>query len=198
MENNLSEITPDSEKKEPLKKRSAAMGFFIDTIETILLALVLFVGINAISSRVHVQNISMKPTLQSGDMLLINKLAYKLGKPHHGDIIVFHFQGNTEEDYIKRLIGLPGDDVKVENGIVTVNGYDLTEPYIAAKPNYQGEWIVPEGQFFVLGDNRNLSSDSHEWGFVDMTDVVGKALFAYWPFDRIKSFIQPDLVLASQ
>jgi len=140
----------------------------------------------------------MKPTLQEGDLLLVNKLAYKWSEPKHGDVIVFHFQGSKNEDYIKRLIGLPGDEVRVENGIVYVNDHALNEPYIAAKPAYSGTWNVPEGQLFVLGDNRNNSSDSHHWGFVPMEDVVGKALFIYWPFDEARSLIIPDLVNAAQ
>lgn len=199
MENNLSVITPDQEVRTPKKKeRSSVMGFLVDTIETILLALILFLAINAVSSRVIVENISMKPTLQEGELLLVNKLAYKLGKPDHGDIVVFHFQGNKNDDYIKRLIGLPGDEVKVSNGTVYVNGYALTEPYIAAPPAYEGTWKIPEGQLFVLGDNRNNSSDSHQWGFVDMKDIVGTAIFAYWPIDRMRSLSIPDLVQAAQ
>ncbi len=198
MENNLPEIIPDKDIQEPKKKRSSAMGFFIDTIETILMAIVLFLVINTVSSRVRVENISMKPTLQPGELLLVNKLAYKWSEPDHGDIIVFHFQGNTDNDYIKRLIGLPGDEIKVSNGTVYVNGYALTEPYIAELPSYDGTWIVPDEQLFVLGDNRNNSSDSHYWGYVDLEDVVGKAIFKYWPLDQARSLSIPDLVQAAK
>jgi len=170
----------------------------IDSTETILLALVLFFGINVVSSRVIVENISMKPTLQPGELLLINKLAYKLGSPRHGDIVVFHYQGNPNEDYIKRLIGLPGDVVHVSEGVVNINNFALYEPYIAAPPTYEGTWTVPDGKYFVLGDNRNNSSDSHQWGFVSMEDVVGEAIFIYWPLDRIQSLNIPDLVQAAQ
>ncbi|MFH1445904.1 MAG: signal peptidase I [Chloroflexota bacterium] len=198
MNNYQTQLTPEAPEKVPGKKRSAWLGFLIDTVETILLALVLFLGINAISSRVVVENISMKPTLQPGELLLVNKLAYKLGSPDHGDIIVFHYQGNPNEDYIKRLIGLPGDVVHVSEGVVYVNNFALNEPYIAAPPSYENTWTVPDGQFFVLGDNRNNSSDSHQWGFVLMEDVVGEAIFIYWPLDRIQSLNIPDLVQAAQ
>lgn len=198
MNNYQTQLTPEAPEKVPGKKRSAWLGFLIDTVETILLALVLFLGINAISSRVVVENISMKPTLQPGELLLVNKLAYKLGSPDHGDIIVFHYQGNPNEDYIKRLIGLPGDMVHVSEGVVYVNDFALNEPYIAAPPSYENTWTVPDGQFFVLGDNRNNSSDSHQWGFVSMEDVVGEAIFIYWPLDRIQSLNIPDLVQAAQ
>jgi len=198
LDNYQTQLTPESPWKEPGKKHSAWLGFLIDSTETILLALVLFFGINAVSSRVIVENISMKPTLQPGELLLINKLAYKLGSPRHGDIVVFHYQGNPNEDYIKRLIGLPGDVVHVSEGVVNINNFALYEPYIAAPPTYEGTWTVPDGKYFVLGDNRNNSSDSHQWGFVSMEDVVGEAIFIYWPLDRIQSLNIPDLVQAAQ
>lgn len=197
MENFNAQITPQEQPIKPAKKRSGFGGFLIDTFETIIIALLLFLAINAVSSRVRVENISMKPTLQPGNLLIVNKLAYKWSEPKHGDIIVFHFQGNKSEDYIKRLIGLPGDKVVVHNGIVYVNDVGLKEPYIMDVPGYEGSWIVPESQFFVLGDNRNNSSDSHQWGFVPVEDVVGKAICIYWPFDRIKSLSMPDLVSAA-
>ncbi|MFZ3071031.1 MAG: signal peptidase I [Anaerolineaceae bacterium] len=169
----------------------------MDTLETILLALILFFVINAVSSRVRVENISMKPTLQPDYLLVVNKVAYKWGEPGHGDIIVFHFQGNKNEDYIKRVIGIPGDQVEVSDGVVSVNGHPLTEPYIAELPLYEGTWNVPANKLFVLGDNRNNSSDSHQWGFVDQKDVVGKAVFIYYPFNEIRSLSVPDQVQAA-
>lgn len=198
MENITSEITPEEPGKKPGDKRAGVLGFLIDTFETLLLALLLFLVINGVSSRVRVENISMKPTLQPGNLLLVNKLAYKWGEPKHGDVIVFHYQGSKNDDYIKRLIGLPGDVVTVKNRIVYVNDIGLTEPYIADLPAYEGSWTVPEGNVFVLGDNRNNSSDSHQWGFVDMKDIVGKALFIYWPLDAARSLTMPDLVKAAQ
>jgi signal peptidase I len=192
-----SEVTPQPEVNEPPKKKSRG-GFWLDTLETIVMALLLFLAINAVSSRVRVENISMEPTLQPGYLLIVNKLAYKVGQPQHGDIIVFHYMGNPNEDYIKRVIGLPGDEVRVEGGVVNVNGYALKEPYIADFPAYSGTWVVPDGSLFVLGDNRNNSSDSHQWGFVEMKDVVGKAVFIYYPFNVIGSLVIPDLVQAAR
>ena len=174
-----------------------AHGFWRDLIETVLMAVVLFLLLNAATSRVRVYNISMQPTLHEGNLLVVNKLAYKLGEPKHGDIIVFHYQGTVTEDYIKRVIGLPGDTVDIGNGIVRVNGQAITEPYIADLPGYTGTWKVPEGELFVLGDNRNHSSDSHDWGFVEQEWVVGKAIIVYWPIDRIRVLISPDLVHAA-
>ena len=172
------------------------MGFFIDTIETILLALLLFLAINALSARVRVENISMKPTLQPGEFLLVNRVAYKIGKPSIGDIIVFHAPGESDVDYIKRIVGLPGDDVAISDGIVYVNSFPLYESYIAEPPNYIGTWTVPTGEYFVLGDNRNNSSDSHMWGFVPHDDIVGRAILIYWPLSEISLLRTPDMVQA--
>lgn len=190
-ETNVVEPTP---QPAPEKK---AHGFWRDLIETILMAVVLFLLLNAATSRVRVYNVSMQPTLFEGNLLVVNKLAYKLGEPKHGDIIVFHYQGTVTEDYIKRVIGLPGDTINVSNGVVKVNGQAITEPYIAELPGYTGQWKVPEGELFVLGDNRNHSSDSHDWGFVQKDWVVGKAIVVYWPLDRIRVLLNPDLVKAA-
>jgi signal peptidase I len=88
------------------------------------------------------------------------------------------------EDYIKRIIGLPGENVRITNGVVFINNVPLVEPYIAAPPDYSGGWTVPAGQLFVLGDNRNNSADSHVWGFLPVKNILGKALVVYWPFPR--------------
>lgn len=155
--------------------------FAFDLIETLLLAVVLYFGINAISARVRVDGFSMNPTLQDGEYVLVSKLSYRLGEPQHGDIIVFEYPGQIMQDLIKRIIGLPGDTVIISNASVYVNGEMLVEPYIAASPLYQGQWQVPEGYLFVLGDNRNDSSDSHSWGLLPMENVIGKAILIYWP-----------------
>lgn len=178
----------------PEKKAS---GFWRDMLETILMAVVLFLLLNAVTSRVRVYNVSMQPTLYEGNLLVVNKLAYKLGDPKRGDIIVFHYHGTPTEDYIKRVIGLPGDTINVKNGIVQVNGQALTEPYIAELPGYTGSWTVPDGELFVLGDNRNHSSDSHDWGFVKQEWVVGRAIILYWPLDSIRILSNTDLVFAA-
>ncbi|HSB00691.1 MAG TPA: signal peptidase I [Anaerolineales bacterium] len=155
--------------------------FFLDILETIILAVVLYFGINAVSARVRVDGFSMRPTLQDGEYILVNKLAYKTGEPVRGDIIVFIFPVNPQEDLIKRVIGLPGETVSVHNGVVTVNGVPLTEPYIASPPAYDGDWVVPQDELFVLGDNRNDSRDSHQWSFLPIENVIGKAVVIYWP-----------------
>jgi signal peptidase I len=180
------------------EKKAQARRMIIDIIETIVLALVLYFGIDAISARVRVQNISMQPTLYEGEFVLVSKISYKFGPPMTGDIIVFHAPTEPGEDFVKRVIGTPGDTVKVSQGKVYVNDYRLDEPYIADVPNYEGEWVVPSGQLFVLGDNRNQSSDSHRWGFVPMDKVVGKALMIYWPFNQAAILEHHDVVRAAQ
>jgi signal peptidase I len=153
----------------------------LDIVETIVLAVLLFLGINTISARVRVDGFSMRPTLEDGEFVLVNRLAYRLGDHQRGDIIVFHFPMDPDQELIKRVIGLPGDTVTIENGIVQVNGQPLSEPYIAAPPAYPGTWQVTEGHLFVLGDNRNDSSDSHSWGLLPVENVIGKAILIYWP-----------------
>ena len=182
---------------EPHHGRPGWLTFLIETVQTIVLAVVLYFLIDSVIARVRVENISMLPTLQPGEFLLVNKMAYKLSDINGGDIVVFHFPQDPREDYIKRVIGVPGDVISVQSGKVSVNNQPLTEPYISASPQYTGSWTVPEGQLFVLGDNRNQSSDSHSWGFVPLENVVGKALVVYWPFDQFKILSQPLIVNAA-
>jgi signal peptidase I len=157
----------------------------VDIIETIILSVALFLGINMISARIRVESISMQPTLHAGNFVLVNKIAYKLGYPERGDVIVFRYPPDPEQvPYIKRIIGLPGDRVRIFDGKVSVNDQILVEPYIAATTHQGGEWTVPENALFVMGDNRNNSSDSRSWGMVPMENVIGKAEVVYWPPDK--------------
>lgn len=168
-----------------------------EALKTVLLALVLYFAISTVTDRVRVQNISMQPTLREGELLVVYKWAYRFGEIYRGDIIVFHHNRQPPEDYIKRVIGLPGDTVTIRDGQVYINSESIDEPYISAPPDYEGEWIVPEGGLFVLGDNRNRSSDSHIWGFVAMSDVVGRAVVIYWPPSSVRLFDHIDLAKAS-
>jgi signal peptidase I len=175
------EIQVPEELQLPEQEKIHWGRFALDIIETLVLAVVLFLGINAVSARVRVDGFSMIPTLQDGEFVLVSKLNYQFGKPERGDIIVFHYPMDPQQELIKRVIGLPGDMIGVQNGKVSVNGQVLDEPYIAATPAYSGNWKVPDDQLFVLGDNRNDSSDSHSWGFLPSEKVVGKAVVIYWP-----------------
>ena len=179
MYNQQSEYTP--EPSPPREKRSGFMRFLVDVLETLILSVILFVSINVVSARIRVDGASMEPTLVTGEYVIVNRLSYRMGSPQRGDIIVFHFPRNPEEEYIKRIVGLPGDEIQAREGAIFVNGQSLDEFYLSVKTNYTGTWQVPEGQLFVLGDNRNNSSDSHDWGTVPMEYVVGKAVLVYWP-----------------
>ena len=170
-----------SELQESNEKRSGFLRFVVDIVETLILSVILFAAINAVSARIRVDGASMEPTLQSGEFVIVNKLAYVIGQPKTGDVIVFHFPRDPEQEYIKRVIGLPGDQVVIQEGRVTVNGQLLEEEYIAASPVYEATLDVPSDSLFVLGDNRNNSSDSHSWGPVPVEYVVGKAILIYWP-----------------
>ncbi len=179
----MQNLQPESQLEPPLsaQEKTDWKRFLIDLFETVGLAVVLFLIINTVSARVRVDGFSMLPTLHDGEFVLVNKLAYQWGTPTRGDIIVFRSTTTNDLDLIKRIMGLPGDKINIHNGQVIVNGQTLAEPYINAVPNYSGEWQVPEGYLFVLGDNRNDSSDSHAWGFLPEKNVIGKAMLIYWP-----------------
>jgi len=182
----LSESTPQTPT--PLAKPAAEPNHRQPTevvvreiIETLLLTFFIFWLINSFVGRYRIDGLSMNPTLADGQYLLINNFSYYLSEPVRGDIIVFHHP-NSELNLIKRVIGLPGDTVVIQNRQVSVNGVLLDEPYIESPPTYSGRWEVPNGQYFVLGDNRNSSSDSHTWSFLPKENIVGKADVIYYPF----------------
>ena len=175
------ESSGEGQEQEQEQEKINWKRFLLDIAETLVLAVVLFIGINVVSARVRVDGFSMRPTLEDGEFVLVSKVSYQLGEINRGDIIVFDFPLNPDEELIKRVIGLPGDKVVVENGKVSVNGKVLDEPYIAQTPNYSGKWKVAEGEVFVLGDNRNNSNDSKDWGLLPQENVVGKAILIYWP-----------------
>ena len=166
---------------QPAAKRKQPTSLLIREIaETLLLTLFIFWIVNTATGRFRIEGHSMLPTLQEGEYVIINKLSYYLEDPERGDIIVLNFPNDRSRDFIKRVIGIPGDYIEVDNGQVMINGTILDEPYINAQPNYSGTWQVPEDQYFVLGDNRNNSSDSHNWSFLPQEDIVGKAWLIYW------------------
>ena len=128
----------------------------------------------------------MAPHITSGETVLIDTITYRLRGPARGDIIAFRHQGPTPETFIKRIIGLPGDRVRIVRGRVLVNGTQLNEPYVAFPDtrSFQ-EVVVPADSLYVLGDNRVASDDSRSWGFVARGDVLGKAIAGIWPLGRL-------------
>lgn len=154
-----------------------------DIIETAILVIFIFVVMRFVVQSYHVEGTSMEPGLSTSEYVAVNKIAYDFGhSPQRGDVIIFHYPKDPSVDYIKRVIGLPGDTVTLTEKTVSVNGTQLKEPYISSPSNPQGEkWVVPANSYFVLGDNRPVSDDSRYWGFVPKDDIVGKAVFVFWP-----------------
>ena len=176
--------------------RPATRRILVEIIQTVVLALVLFFAINFISARIRVDGSSMEPTFHNGDYVIVNRLTYQWGEIQRGDVVVFPYPLSPEEDYIKRVIGLPGDRVAIYGGNVYVNGQRIEEPYISSAPaNDAAETVVPEGYVYVLGDNRNASSDSRSWGPLEIEAILGKAVFRYYPFDSIGIIDHPVLVV---
>lgn len=136
---------------------------------------------------VRVEGTSMLPMLEDQDRLFINKLAYRVGDIHRGDVVVFLYPNDRQKSYIKRVIALPGDDLRIDHGRVYVNGKLLAEKYVPprfADDRSLPETIVPQHQYFVMGDHRSISSDSRDFGPVDRELIYGKAAFVYWPMDQ--------------
>lgn len=156
----------------------------------LLLAQVFFVG------RYIVDGSSMEPNLHDEQRILVNKIAYTFSDPQRGDIVVLTPPFPSENDLIKRIIGLPGDSVEIKDGKVYINGTALDEPYISDPPAYTfAETVVPEGEYFVLGDNRNDSRDSHFGWTVIRENIHGRAWFAIWPLSDWGSVLNFDYVL---
>jgi len=124
------------------------------------------------------------PGLADQERIFINKYAYRIGAIERGDVVVFQYPGDPSKNYIKRIVGVPGDGIEIRHGAVYVNGSRLVEPYVPERfrdERSMSELVVPVGSYFVLGDHRNLSSDSRDFGPVERKAIFGKAVFAYWP-----------------
>lgn len=133
---------------------------------------------------VRVEGTSMLPRLEDRDRLFINKFVYHFEAIHRGDVVVFHYPRNPEESYIKRVIAIPGDRLRIDHGNVYVNGKLLDEPYVPEEyrdPKSQAPMVIPEDEYFVMGDHRLVSRDSREFGPVERDLIYGKAVFVYWP-----------------
>jgi signal peptidase I len=136
---------------------------------------------------VRVEGTSMLPRLEDQDRLFINKLAYRVGNIQRGDVVVFLYPHDHEKSYIKRVIALPGDTLRIDHGQVYVNGKQIAEPYVPARfedDRSQPAMAVPSHEYFVMGDHRSISSDSRDFGPVDRDLIYGKAAFVYWPMDQ--------------
>ena len=178
---------PDPQTPPPQPTGLGALSLFRDVAISIVLAVILIVFIY---QPVKVEGTSMMPGLNDQERIFINKYEYKLGTGaiDRGDLVVFHFPLDRSQSYIKRVIAIPRDYVEIADGSVYVNGNKLDEPYVPPEfrdhLNYPKQ-VVPEGRYFVLGDHRSSSNDSRVWGFVERSDIYGKAVFVYWPLDKI-------------
>jgi len=188
------EIQPDVPPVQPAPVRSAvpsvnvwgALSWIRDLAFSVLIAVVLIVFIY---QPVKVEGTSMTPTLTDQERIFINKFTYRfgLGSIERGDTVVFWYPQDPTKSYIKRVIGTPGDRVRIAEGQVWVNGRLLVEDYVPDENRDFASWhdgqeqIIPPGDYFVLGDHRNSSSDSRMWGWVPRDNIYGKAVFVYWP-----------------
>ncbi len=164
-----------------------AISLLRDVAISVVLAIVLIVFIY---QPVKVEGTSMMPGLTDQERIFINKYTYKLGSGAISrlDLVVFNYPYDPSQSYIKRVVGLPGDTIRIVDGTVFVNGKKLDEPYVP--PEYQDHRsfdtrVVPAGQYYVLGDHRSSSNDSRVWGFVARNEIYGKAVFIYWPPNKI-------------
>ena len=158
------------------------MRLIRELIETIAFTLLVFLLIRFAAQSFRVDGESMQPGLQTDEFVIVDKVTYLFHAPERGDIIVFHYPLDTSRDFIKRVIGVPGDRVSTTSTGVIVDGQTLLEPYIRVPFNFESNtWKLGPHQFFVMGDNRDNSLDSRSWGLLDKSYIVGKVEAVYWP-----------------
>lgn len=164
--------------------------FFLDFLEIIVFAVAIFLFFYLLILQPHkIKGDSMQPNYPNGEYLLTDKVSYRFGEPKRGDVIVFVAPTENGDEFIKRIMGLPGERIMTKDGLFWANGKSLNEDYLAPGTiTYAGnflkdgeEKVVPADEYFVMGDNRNHSSDSRAWGFVPKAKITGKAWFVYWP-----------------
>jgi signal peptidase I len=183
-----------------------ALGCLFEVVETLVLTVVIFLGIQTFVAQPYkVQQGSMEMTLLPDQYVLVDKLTPRWSPYNRGDIVVFDPPANWTEatgvPFIKRVIGLPGDHVELRDGAVYVNGTKLDEPYVFTEDNVRqttdptpggpSEWLVPQGQLFVMGDHRQNSSDSRTFGPIEVSHVIGRAWLRYWPVDTFGTLQSP-------
>ncbi|OGY24310.1 MAG: signal peptidase I [Candidatus Woykebacteria bacterium RBG_13_40_15] len=180
-------------------EKTSILAIFIDIIETVVVAAAIFVVLYIFLIQPHeVKGASMEPNFYDGQYILTDKITYRFNKPQRGDVIVFKSPTNPDVDFIKRIIGLPGEKVEIRNDHIVIynsehpNGFTLTEPYQITEPISGGSYLrdgkkveVPADSYVVLGDNRTHSYDSREWGPITRKSIIGKAWLRYWPPNKI-------------
>lgn len=197
----LTEVDPwaDSINKTQVEHSPVSLSKLAETIEVIALALLMFVTVRFVAQNFIVDGRSMEPNFHQGDLLIVNRLAYRsfdiswipwndndswepFGNPTRGDVVVFRFSEDPERDFLKRVVATEGQTVELRDGVVYVDRIAIKEPYISTIPIYNLKpELIPEGKLFVLGDNRNNSYDSRTWGMLDRKALIGRADVRYWP-----------------
>ncbi len=171
-----------------------------EVIETIVLTALMFLVIRFAVQNFNIEGTSMEPSLHNQELILVDKWTYLFRPPARGDVIVFVAPPQPDQDYIKRVIALPGDTLTIQNTTVIVNGVTLNETYV--NPNNQGNqydykhisnMVIPPDDYFVLGDNRAGSSDSRAWGFVPKSNIIGRAALVYWPLQQDNDGFLPNV-----
>jgi signal peptidase I len=168
----------------PVVERSSMGGWFRDVVVSIIVSAFIIVFLY---QPVRVEGTSMLPVLEDQDRLFINKMAFRVGEIQRGDVVVFKYPRDQTKSYIKRVIGLPGDTVRIDRGRVLLNGKPLTEPYVPMRftdDRSQPQMTIGPHEYFVMGDHRSISSDSRDFGPVDRDLIYGKAAFVYWPVEQ--------------
>ena len=176
---------PHRQEVAPDRNRSTLRSWARDLILSIVVSVFIIIFLY---QPVRVEGTSMLPMLEDQDRLFINKFAYRVGEIHRGDVVVFLYPRDHQKSYIKRVIALPGDDLRIDHGRVYVNGKRMMERYVPSRfadERSLPETIIPRGDYFVMGDHRSISSDSREFGPVDRNLIYGKAAFVYWPMDQL-------------
>ncbi len=157
--------------------------FIREVIETITLTLLVLFIIHGIVQSFRIDGPSMEPTFATNEYVLVNKTAYLFHTPQRGDVIAFRYPLDIHKSFIKRVVAIPGDTIQITNTTVRVNGTLLHEPYASSNVDtYEHTWILGQGQFFVMGDNRENSFDSRSWGPLEQSYIIGKVIAVYWPF----------------
>jgi signal peptidase I len=168
---------------------STASSLLREVFEVVVLAVILYFGISFAVQAVHVEGLSMYATLDDNDYLIANKIDYRLHPPQRGDIIILRPPTDNSKDFIKRVIALPGEKLLIRDGVVYINGRRLDEPYLPEAwttlnnwpPNGADGMVIPQNEYFVMGDNRNRSQDSRIFGPISRDRIDGKAWFRIWP-----------------
>lgn len=158
-----------------------------EIIEIVALTVLIFVIIHFVVQSYHVQGVNMQPGFTADQYVMVNKSAYLFRNIERGDVVVFHDPHDTAQDFIERVIGLPGDTIQIDSTTIKVNGVVLNEhAYISVPTNpIANTWKVAPNQYFVLNDNRQIADDSRTWGFVPKDYIIGKAVLVYWPLNHL-------------